>query len=195
MPVHDKISGLTGYVAATNTKAAKYLAPVLRVAHANTKPKMDTALLAVMCHVRSLSRPDDRPTRTDATPARIYGGHVSTSVTVREKPSVPISVGRKMRKLLVAVCRCCAAIKAQTRRSARHSRRPLRRFTSSFRPTVSAAMRSAASFFWTGESHHVVAGLLGKKKSPARLKKRLQAPMIRYIQRQPDRPRAPPSSL
>lgn len=49
---------LTAYVPIAKTTIAKYLAPVLSVAQARTKPKMATALAMVMCHVRSLNLPD-----------------------------------------------------------------------------------------------------------------------------------------
>ena len=49
----------------------------------------------VMCHVRSLNRPEDQETRTEAKVATRKGGQVRTRVMVVLKPRVFTTVGMK----------------------------------------------------------------------------------------------------
>jgi hypothetical protein len=48
---------------------AKYLAPVFRVAHPRTNPKIATAFAKVICHVRSFMRPEFQDQYTEIIPA------------------------------------------------------------------------------------------------------------------------------
>jgi hypothetical protein len=85
------------------THMAKYLAPTFIVAQPSTKPKIATPFAMVMCQVRSLKWPDDIAHATENAPAIKYGGHVRTSVTSCEKPSVLTIVGMKFLKPAVAM--------------------------------------------------------------------------------------------
>lgn len=59
-----------------------YLTVVLSVATAMAKPAQAMSLLTVVCHVRSLKRPEECETTMLMMPARMYGGHVRTNVIV-----------------------------------------------------------------------------------------------------------------
>lgn len=79
---------LTPYVPIVNTNIAKYLTPVFKVAQPRTKPAIAINFETVMCHVRSLKRPEEIDQAMDIAPAIRYGGQVRTSVIVVLKPSV-----------------------------------------------------------------------------------------------------------
>jgi hypothetical protein len=78
----------TAYVPMEKTNMAKYRTPVFRVEQPRTKPVIAINFATVMCHVRSLYRPEDIDQRIETMPAIRYGGQVRTRVIVVLKPSV-----------------------------------------------------------------------------------------------------------
>ena len=79
----------------------------MRVAQEIIKPIMATPMQPVICHVRSLNFPDERPTKTPTPPDTKYGGQVSTKVMVLLKPRLPTTVGKKLLKLHALRCIFC----------------------------------------------------------------------------------------
>ena len=69
---------LTAYVPIEKVTIAKYLAPVLSVAQARTKPITAIVFAIVICQVRSLRFPELIDQRIEMMPAIRYGGHVRT---------------------------------------------------------------------------------------------------------------------
>lgn len=74
-------------------KKETYRAGTFSVAEAITKPTMAVDRPTVICQVRSWKRPELQPKRMPAAPAKMKGGQVKTSVTVRLKPSVFTTLG------------------------------------------------------------------------------------------------------
>jgi hypothetical protein len=58
------------------------------------KPITAIPIITVMCHVRSLSLPDEMPTQMPTTPATSEGGVVRTRVMVVLNPSDRTTVGK-----------------------------------------------------------------------------------------------------
>ena len=158
---------LTAYVPTAKTHMEKYLAPVLSVAQPSTKPKMATALAAVMCQVRSLKRPLDQDQAILMAPAIRYGGQVSTRVIVSVKPRVSTAVGKKFLNPLAARCICCMKANNQTLGSEAASFRPATVLVLDLPPTVSDTIRPLARSRSSGLSHQVCVGSFGSTNADA----------------------------
>ena len=176
------------------TIMAKYRAPVLRVAHPRTNPKMATLFAMVICHVRSLNRPDDQDHATEMIPAIRYGGQVRTSVISLLKPRVSTAVGKKFLNPLAAKCMCCMKAKSHNFGSEAASLRPARALVFSLCPTVSLVILASASFLCSGVSHFVVSGLSGRVSIDKTATRKVAAPWMMKSHCQPLIPAFPLSS-
>lgn len=185
---------LTAYVPIANTTMAKYRAPVLSVAQPRTKPKTAMALAMVMCHVRSLNRPDDHDQSTEMTPAIKYGGQVRTNVISLLKPRVSTAVGKKFLNPFAAKCICCMNAKSHSFGSLAASLRPAIALVLVLWPTVSFVILDSASCRCSGDSHFVVSGLSGRVRMERQATRKVAAPWIMNSHCQPVMPALPLSS-
>src|SRR5262245_25523703 len=102
-----RMTEFTAYAPDANKKQEMYRAAVFIVAQEIMKPTRAAPMQIVICQVRSLNFPDVRPMMIPKNPETRYGGHVSANVTVRLKPRLPTTVGKKLLKLHAERCIFC----------------------------------------------------------------------------------------